>query len=66
MIERYEPVVVGDPASSPSAQFVVVAQRRSVRAADQLRPFGYAREAYFWALLASIVVFCGRGGVLVP
>lgn len=36
---------------------LVVAQRRSGRPADQLHPFGYGREAYFWALLASIVVF---------
>ena len=36
---------------------LVVAQRRSVRPADSRHPFGYGREAYFWALLASIVVF---------
>ena len=36
---------------------LVVAQRRSTRLADQRRPFGYGREAYFWALLASVVVF---------
>jgi len=36
---------------------LVVAQRRGARAADDRHPFGYGREAYFWALLASIVVF---------
>ena len=36
---------------------LVVAQRRSVRAADARHPFGYGHEAYFWALLASVVVF---------
>ncbi len=36
---------------------LLVAQRRSVRPADGRHPFGYGREAYFWALLASIVVF---------
>jgi cation diffusion facilitator family transporter len=36
---------------------LVVAQRRSVRSADVRYPLGYGREAYFWALLASIVVF---------
>jgi cation diffusion facilitator family transporter len=36
---------------------LVVAQRRSVRAADVRHPLGYGREAYFWALLASVVVF---------
>ena len=36
---------------------LVVAQRRSVRPADSRHPFGYGRDAYFWALLASVVVF---------
>jgi cation diffusion facilitator family transporter len=36
---------------------LVVAQRRSVRPADKRHPLGYGREAYFWALLASVVVF---------
>lgn len=36
---------------------LVVAQRRSTRPADARRPFGSGREAYFWALMASIVVF---------
>jgi cation diffusion facilitator family transporter len=34
-----------------------VAQRRSSRAPDERHPFGYGREAYFWALLASLGVF---------
>ena len=38
---------------------LVLAQRRSVRPADVRHPLGYGREAYFWALLASIVVFVG-------
>ncbi|MEO8697432.1 MAG: cation diffusion facilitator family transporter [Acidimicrobiales bacterium] len=38
---------------------LVVAQRRSGRPADNRHPFGYGREAYFWALLASVVVFVG-------
>ena len=36
---------------------LVIAQRRSGRAGDTRHPFGYGREAYFWALLASVVVF---------
>jgi cation diffusion facilitator family transporter len=36
---------------------LVVAQRRSVRPADRRHPLGYGREAYFWALLASVVMF---------
>jgi cation diffusion facilitator family transporter len=34
-----------------------VAQRRSTRPPDAHRPFGYGREAYFWALIASVGVF---------
>jgi cation diffusion facilitator family transporter len=34
-----------------------VAQRRSSRPPDERHPFGYGREAYFWALLASLGVF---------
>ena len=36
---------------------LLVASRRSVRVRDARHPFGYGREAYFWALLASVVVF---------
>jgi cation diffusion facilitator family transporter len=36
---------------------LVVAQRRSERPADARHLLGYGREAYFWALLASVVVF---------
>jgi cation diffusion facilitator family transporter len=36
---------------------LLVAQRRSGRPVDEDRPFGNGREVYFWALLASVVVF---------
>ncbi len=36
---------------------LAVAQRRSRRPADDRRPFGYGREAYFWAFIASVIVF---------
>jgi divalent metal cation (Fe/Co/Zn/Cd) transporter len=36
---------------------LLVAQRRSRRAADADHPLGYGREAYFWSLLAAVGVF---------
>jgi cation diffusion facilitator family transporter len=44
-------------ADTGNQVLLLVAQRRSRRPADRRRPFGYGREAYFWALLASVVVF---------
>ncbi len=38
-------------------QVLLVAQRRSGRPRDERHPFGHGREAYFWALIASIGVF---------
>lgn len=37
--------------------FLLIAQHRSARARDEHRPFGYGREAYFWALLAALGAF---------
>jgi cation diffusion facilitator family transporter len=37
--------------------FLVFAQRRGARPADEEHPFGYGREAYFWALIAALGVF---------
>src|SRR4051794_35250340 len=34
--------------------FVVVAARKSLRPADEVRPLGYGRESYVWSLFASI------------
>ncbi len=36
---------------------LLIAQRRSSRPSDARHPFGYGRDAYFWALIASVVVF---------
>ena len=41
---------------------LVTAQRRSARMPDSKHPFGYGRDAYFWALIASIVVFTAGAG----
>jgi len=37
--------------------FLVVAQHRSARPSDKRHPFGYGKEAYFWALIAALGVF---------
>jgi cation diffusion facilitator family transporter len=44
-------------ADTGNQVLLVVAQRSSVRPRDDRHPFGYGREAYFWALIASVVVF---------
>jgi cation diffusion facilitator family transporter len=50
-------------ADSGNEMLLVVAQRRSARPPDADHPIGYGREAYFWALIASIGVFV-TGAVL--
>jgi cation diffusion facilitator family transporter len=45
---------LGDTAND---LFLVVAQRRSSRPPDAQHPFGYGREAFFWALIAALGVF---------
>jgi cation diffusion facilitator family transporter len=37
--------------------FLLIAERRAGRPRDDLHPFGYGREAYFWALLAALGAF---------
>jgi len=44
-------------ADTGNQVLLLIAQRRSSRPRDGRHPFGYGREAYFWALIASIGVF---------
>src|SRR5882757_7558784 len=44
-------------ADSGNEVLLLVAQRRSGRPADEKHPLGHGREAYFWALIASLAVF---------
>jgi cation diffusion facilitator family transporter len=46
-------------ADSANDLFLLVAQRRSTRPRDAHHPFGYGREAYFWALIAALGLFVG-------
>ena len=42
---------------STTEVLLLVAQRRSVRPADRIHPFGYGKERYFWSLLAAGAIF---------
>ncbi|MEO7037921.1 MAG: cation diffusion facilitator family transporter [Polyangiaceae bacterium] len=44
-------------ADTGNEVLLLVAQRRSARAADEQHPLGHGREAYFWALVAALGVF---------
>jgi cation diffusion facilitator family transporter len=50
-------------ADSGNEILLLIAQRRSVRPADERHPLGHGRAAYFWALIASMGVF-GGGALL--
>ena len=44
-------------ADTGNQVLLLIAQRTSIRPRDDRHPFGYGRAAYFWALIASVVVF---------
>lgn len=44
-------------ADTGNQVLLLIAQRRGDRPGDRRHPLGYGREAYFWALIASVVVF---------
>jgi cation diffusion facilitator family transporter len=44
-------------ADTGNEVFLLVANQRSVRDADERRPLGYGREAYVWSLLAAVGLF---------
>ena len=41
-------------ADTGNEVFLLIANRRGGRAADERRPLGYGREAYVWSLLAAV------------
>ena len=44
-------------ADAGNEVLLLIAQRRSEAPPDEEHPMGHGREAYFWALLASVLVF---------
>jgi len=44
-------------ADTVNEVFLLVALRRSTRAADPDHPFGYGQVRYFWSLIASVSIF---------
>lgn len=52
-------------ADTGNQAFLMIANRRSSRAADRERPLGYGREAYVWSLLAAVGLFVVGGTVSV-
>jgi cation diffusion facilitator family transporter len=44
-------------ADTGNEVFLMIANRRSARPADDRRPLGYGREAYVWSLLAALGLF---------
>ena len=39
--------------------------KKSIKPADEKRPFGYGREIFFWSFLVSIIIFGLGGGISV-
>jgi cation diffusion facilitator family transporter len=44
-------------ADTGNEALLLIAERRGARPPDDQHPLGHGREAYFWALLASLLVF---------
>ena len=44
-------------ADTGNQVFLLIANRRGMRAADASRPMGYGRETYVWSLLAAVGLF---------
>jgi cation diffusion facilitator family transporter len=52
-------------ADAGNSVILLVADRRGARPSDRAHPLGHGREAYFWALLASVGVFLAGGALSV-
>jgi cation diffusion facilitator family transporter len=52
-------------ADSGNEVFLLVAQRRGARPADELHPAGHGRETYVWSLFAAVGLFAVGAGVSV-
>jgi cation diffusion facilitator family transporter len=49
-------------ADTLNQAFLFTSLNRSNRAADQVHPFGYGQERYFWSLLAAFGIFIAGAG----
>ena len=52
-------------ADAGNGIFLLIANRRSRRPADQAHPFGHGREAYVWSLFAALGLFVAGAAVSV-
>ena len=52
-------------ADTGNEVFLLIANRRSRRPADDAHPFGHGREAYVWSLLAAIGLFVAGAAISV-
>lgn len=50
-------------ADSSGSALLVIGERRSRRPPDTQHPFGYAREAFFWALLSAVAMLVIGAGL---
>jgi cation diffusion facilitator family transporter len=48
-------------ADTTNQVLLLVGQRRARREPDDLHPFGYGREGYFWAFVVAVILFTGGG-----
>lgn len=50
-------------ADSTGSAMLVVGERRAARPRDEAHPFGYSREAFFWALLSAVAMLVIGAGL---
>ncbi len=43
--------------------FLLIGNKRGKKENDELHPFGYGREEFFWAFMVAILLFFGGGPI---